>query len=84
MWSRNAAAFAETEWSVVVFDEAHKLKNPRAKVTKNAQLMVCKRRYALTGTPFQVHKDPCGSLSNVCCSSLSNLAFRTTTTSCTR
>jgi len=45
----------KVKWDVVVFDEAHKLKNYKAQRTKNAFLMssYTDRIYHLTGTPIQ-------------------------------
>jgi SNF2 family DNA or RNA helicase len=40
-------------WDVIVFDEAHKIKNHKAQRTKNAYLMKYERLYHLTGTPIQ-------------------------------
>ena len=37
-------------WEATVWDEAHKLKNPKAKVTESAQRVACPSRFALTGT----------------------------------
>ena len=37
-------------WEATVWDEAHKLKNPKAKVTESAQRVGCPSRFALTGT----------------------------------
>ncbi|EOD14631.1 hypothetical protein EMIHUDRAFT_61854, partial [Emiliania huxleyi CCMP1516] len=36
-------------WEATVWDEAHKLKNPKAKVTESAQRVACPSRFALTG-----------------------------------
>ena len=43
------------KWDVIIFDEAHKLKNPKAGWTKNTFLMTpgVPRIYLLTGTPIQ-------------------------------
>lgn len=40
-------------WDVIVFDEAHKIKNHKAQRTKNAYLLKYDRMYHLTGTPIQ-------------------------------
>ena len=41
----------DIEWDLVVFDEAHYLKNPRAKRTKLGLSIRAKRKLMLTGTP---------------------------------
>jgi len=45
----------KVRWDAIVFDEAHKLKNPKAQRTKNAFLTssYTDRIYHLTGTPIQ-------------------------------
>lgn len=49
---RHLEEFLRTEWDVVVFDEAHYLKNPDAKRTiASLQLKAKKHRLFLTGTP---------------------------------
>lgn len=49
---RHLKSFLETDWDVIVFDEAHYLKNPKAKRTINSlQLSADKHRLFLTGTP---------------------------------
>lgn len=39
-------------WDCVIFDESHKLKNPKAKRTQAAFKIKARRRIALTGTPI--------------------------------
>jgi len=48
------SALHKVKWNAIVFDEAHKIKNPKAQRTKNAFLMspVTDRVYHLTGTPI--------------------------------
>ena len=41
------------EWSAVICDEGHKLKQPLSQLTKAAKLLNSKCRFALTGTPLQ-------------------------------
>merc|ERR1712187_477905 len=41
------------EWSAVICDEAHKLKQPSSQLTKAAKRLNSKCRFALTGTPLQ-------------------------------
>lgn len=49
---RHLKTFLEVDWDVVVFDEAHYLKNPKAKRTIHSlQLDASKHRLFLTGTP---------------------------------
>ena len=42
----------EFEWDLVVADEAHRAKNPRAKQTRALWSLDAKKRWALTGTPI--------------------------------
>lgn len=47
------AAYTASDWSVVVFDEAQALKNPRTRVHRVAQGLRARARFALTGTPLE-------------------------------
>lgn len=47
------AAYTASDWSVVVFDEAQALKNPRTQVHRVAQGLRARARFALTGTPLE-------------------------------
>lgn len=47
------AAYTGPDWSVVVFDEAQALKNPRTRVHRAAQGLRARARFALTGTPLE-------------------------------
>jgi len=42
----------DIEWDMLVVDEAHMIKNPKAIRTKYIQKLKCKRRFYLTGTPI--------------------------------
>lgn len=44
---------AETNWRLVVLDEAQAIKNPKAKQTKAAKALKARARIALTGTPVE-------------------------------
>jgi DNA excision repair protein ERCC-6-like 2 len=39
-------------WEIIIWDEAHTMKNPRTSTSKAAWLIPCKLRFALTGTPM--------------------------------
>lgn len=52
---RDESLIASREWSLAVFDEAHVLKNPRARVVQSARRLRCERKVALTGTPMENH-----------------------------
>ncbi|XP_018413367.1 PREDICTED: DNA excision repair protein ERCC-6-like 2 [Nanorana parkeri] len=41
------------EWSAVIVDEAHRIKNPKARVTQTMKSLRCKVRIGLTGTILQ-------------------------------
>ncbi|XP_040211409.1 DNA excision repair protein ERCC-6-like 2 isoform X1 [Rana temporaria] len=41
------------EWSAVIVDEAHRIKNPKARVTQVMKSLRCKARIGLTGTILQ-------------------------------
>ncbi|KAM3938757.1 DNA excision repair protein ERCC-6-like 2 [Leptodactylus fuscus] len=41
------------EWSAVIVDEVHKIKNPKARVTEVMKALRCKARIGLTGTILQ-------------------------------
>lgn len=49
---RRASGNAVAQWDVVVFDEAHYLKNPDAQRTKASLKIPAHRRLFLTGTPI--------------------------------
>jgi superfamily II DNA or RNA helicase len=44
---------AETEWNLVVLDEAQAIKNPNAKQTRAAKRLRARARFGLTGTPIE-------------------------------
>lgn len=44
--------FLLIDWDVVVLDEAHYIKNPKAKRTKFITSLIAKRKYLLTATPI--------------------------------
>ena len=46
---------AETNWSLLVLDEAQAIKNQKAKQTRAAKVLKAKARIALTGTPVENH-----------------------------
>ncbi|MEO5326982.1 MAG: DEAD/DEAH box helicase [Magnetococcus sp. THC-1_WYH] len=46
---------AETNWRLVILDEAQAIKNPNAKQTRAAKTLQAKARIALTGTPVENH-----------------------------
>tara|TARA_R110000823_G_scaffold85238_1_gene191468 strand:+ start:52 stop:2112 length:2061 start_codon:yes stop_codon:yes gene_type:complete len=50
--AKHSEKLTSIEWSCVVFDESHYLKNPKATRTKQAFKIRARRRYALTGTPI--------------------------------
>ena len=50
---RNERALARTQWSLVVVDEGHRLKNPRSKLAASLNALRVSRRLLLTGTPLQ-------------------------------
>ncbi|MBR4245652.1 MAG: DEAD/DEAH box helicase [Treponema sp.] len=43
----------ETEWDLVILDEAQAIKNPSSKQTKSIKSLKAKNRIALTGTPIE-------------------------------
>ena len=43
----------ETEWDLVILDEAQAIKNPASKQTKTIKSLKAKNRIALTGTPIE-------------------------------
>ncbi|XP_041855810.1 DNA excision repair protein ERCC-6-like 2 isoform X3 [Melanotaenia boesemani] len=45
--------FNEIDWSAVVVDEAHKIKNPNSQITQAMKELRCKIRIGLTGTILQ-------------------------------
>jgi len=46
-------ALRETQWSIVVLDEAQAIKNPGAQQTRAVKLLHSRVRFALTGTPVE-------------------------------
>lgn len=53
---------SKIKWKRVILDEAHRIKNPNAKATKNICSIRCKYRIAITGTPIQNSLDDFYSL----------------------
>lgn len=49
----DVSLFAKHEWDYVILDESQTIKNPASKVAKAVQLIPCKNRFALSGTPMQ-------------------------------
>uniref|UniRef100_A0A665X657 Excision repair cross-complementation group 6-like 2 n=1 Tax=Echeneis naucrates TaxID=173247 RepID=A0A665X657_ECHNA len=45
--------FNNTDWSAVIVDEAHKIKNPSSQITQAMKELKCKIRIGLTGTILQ-------------------------------
>ncbi|XP_053152672.1 DNA excision repair protein ERCC-6-like 2 isoform X2 [Hemicordylus capensis] len=41
------------EWSAIIVDEVHRLKNPKAQITQTMKALTCKVRIGLTGTILQ-------------------------------
>lgn len=58
----HAAELDKFAFDVVIFDEAHYLKNPRAKRTKACLSLYSRRSFMLTGTPMLNHVDELWSL----------------------
>jgi hypothetical protein len=50
---RSTEELSESEWSVAVFDEAQRIKNPRTKAARAARKVPALFRVALTGTPLE-------------------------------
>ena len=53
---------SRTKWDTIVADEAHRLKNRKAKQTKGVKRLKSKYRFALTGTPIQNKPDDLWSI----------------------
>ncbi|NWR23233.1 ER6L2 protein, partial [Emberiza fucata] len=45
--------FNSIEWSAVIVDEAHRIKNPKAQITQTMKSLKCRVRIGLTGTVLQ-------------------------------
>ncbi|NXF77166.1 ER6L2 protein, partial [Sclerurus mexicanus] len=45
--------FNSVEWSAVIVDEAHRIKNPKAQITQTMKSLKCNVRIGLTGTILQ-------------------------------
>uniref|UniRef100_A0A8C3MHH5 Uncharacterized protein n=1 Tax=Geospiza parvula TaxID=87175 RepID=A0A8C3MHH5_GEOPR len=45
--------FNRIEWSAVIVDEAHRIKNPKAQITQTMKSLKCRVRIGLTGTILQ-------------------------------
>jgi hypothetical protein len=43
----------EVDWHLVLFDEAHKLKDKKSKLVQAARQLSCPVKFGLTGTPIQ-------------------------------
>ena len=52
---RDAEKLAKHDWHLVVLDEAHTIKNARAKAAQAARTLKARHRLCLTGTPMENH-----------------------------
>ncbi|BBP42278.1 DEAD/DEAH box helicase [Thiosulfativibrio zosterae] len=52
---RDAERFAEMPFSLIILDEAQKIKNPTTKLYQSLQCLKAQHRLALTGTPVENH-----------------------------
>jgi SNF2 family DNA or RNA helicase len=50
---RDISLLDELDWSVIIVDEVHRVKNPRSKITRAYHQFACTRRFGLTGTAIQ-------------------------------
>jgi superfamily II DNA or RNA helicase len=50
---RDIKLLSSIEYSTVILDEAHVIRNPEAKTTRAALKLACRRRMCLSGTPVQ-------------------------------
>ncbi|KAF9228076.1 hypothetical protein BS17DRAFT_318817 [Gyrodon lividus] len=50
---RDISLLDELAWSTVIVDEAHRVKNPRSKISLAYNQFACMRRFGLTGTAIQ-------------------------------
>lgn len=62
--SRNSELFCDLDWSVVIVDEAHKMKNPSSQIQQAMSTVNCARRFALTGTAVQNNYEELWTLLN--------------------
>src|SRR5690625_2668986 len=65
----------KTKWDTIVADEAHRLKNRKAKQTRGVKRLKSKYRFALTGTPIQNKPDDLWSILHWLDPSLSGRSF---------
>ena len=56
--------FRSTKWDAIVCDEAHRIKNRKAKQTIGIKLLKTSYKFALTGTPIQNKPDDLWSILN--------------------
>lgn len=45
--------FHSLQWSAVIADEVHRIKNPKSQITQTMKALTCKVRLGLTGTILQ-------------------------------
>ncbi|EGO02844.1 hypothetical protein SERLA73DRAFT_176268 [Serpula lacrymans var. lacrymans S7.3] len=50
---RDISRLDDLAWSCIIVDEAHRVKNPRSKITEAYNRFTCQRRFGLTGTAIQ-------------------------------
>lgn len=63
--SRDRQHLEAIHWSITIFDEAQKLKNPNAAVSKAARAIPAEQTIVLTGTPMENHLGELWSLFNL-------------------
>lgn len=62
---RKDDALVETDWDVVIFDEAQQIKNPDAQVSRAATRLSAEIRVAMTGTPVENRLEELWAILNV-------------------
>jgi SNF2 family DNA or RNA helicase len=65
--STKAAKLRAIEWSVVMIDEGHKIKNHRTAIAKDLRTLPSQSRILLTGTPIQNNLNDLWSLFDYVC-----------------
>jgi len=65
VWGEDVSLLVKTKWDTIIIDEAHRIKNRKAQVTKAVHKLKSRYMYELTGTPILNRAEELWSLLNI-------------------